>query len=1127
MNQAKTYSSALLFCLCLTFCVTQAPANDLVQLARDPDLSSDGKRLVFAWKGDIWLCNSNGGAIRQMTTSTSTESQPKFSHDDKTIAFISNRTGSNQVFEIPVATGAAKQLTFHTEGYSIEEFSPKGDQLLVKATRDHFWRKGQRFFLIDRQERPVENLVFDAYGDHGRMSPDGTKLLFTREGVRGYRKQYTGSQSAQIWLYDLKSKKFKKLCDNGTGARYPLWHPNGKEFFYVGQQDGTFNLYRRNLANGNETKLTSFTDDAVVMPTISKDGSTIVFRNLFDFYKLDVQSNQLKKIRVVYRGEDQPDPISRVVQSSAAEVTFSKDGLEMAFISGGDLWVMDSVLKEPKQITKTPEEERNPLFSADGKSIYFASDQNGQSDIWIATRADEKKYWWQNDEFNQKQLTKDSEKEYSLKLSPDGKTLAYLRLRGDIWLMNADGTNQRQFLSSWNSPQYDWSPDSRWIVYANSDNNFNRDVWVKKVDGKSPAANLSQHPDNESEPVWSPDGKMIAFTGRRIGDETDLYFVYLTKDEDETTSRDRKLKEALEKFKKTRKKSAPAKSTPAQTTPAKASGATKSSTKTPAKTQPAKSAPGQAAAPQSKPAATTTQAAAAKKKIPEVKIDFDGIADRIRRVSISNSRESNLFWSSDSKKLAFTATIGGKTGIHTISPPSTTAKFFTSTSISGPKWVGNTIYGLVSGRPATVSATGSTTSYTFAARQVVDQRAKNKVAFDMCWREMRDNFYDGNLNNKNWSAIRRKYSAAAENAVDTSTFGDVVNMMLGELNGSHLGFFAGMRRGRSSSSSSTRSTWSERTAHFGLRYDLSFKGPGLRVKDVIHNSPATKAKSRIHAGEIVLSINGTEVDSAMELTQLLNGASDVTYDLRVQSKDGKVRNVLISPISFGQARSLLYDHWIKQNQAAVSKASKDRFGYMHIQGMNMTSFYRFERELYSIANGKDGIVIDVRENGGGSTTDHLLTILTQPVHAITVPRGGGRGYPHDRKVYASWHKPIVVLCNQNSFSNAEIFSHAIKQLKRGRVVGVQTAGGVISTGGTSILDMGFLRKPFRGWYLLNGQDMELNGALPHFVIWPHPGDLPQGKDDQLTKAIKVLDEDVKKWKSRPQPKLIKASERRK
>src|SRR5438067_9941922 len=172
----------------------------------------------------------------------------------------------------------------------------------------------------------------------------------------------------------------------------------------------------------------------------------------------------------------------------------------------------------------------------------------------------------------------------------------------------------------------------------------------------------------------------------------------------------------------------------------------------------------------------------------------------------------------------------------------------------------------------------------------------------------------------------------------------------------------------------------------------------------------------------------------------------------------------------------------------VDRLSKGTLGYLHIAAMDMTSFYKFEEQLYAAGAGKDGLVIDVRENGGGSTTDHLLTALTQPVHAVTIPRGGVPGYPQDRKVYTSWSKPIVVLCNQNSFSNAEIFSHAIKTLNRGRLVGVPTAGGVISTGAAIIMDAGPLRLPFRGCHLVgDGQAMELNGAVPQHVLWPQPG----------------------------------------
>ena len=194
--------------------------------------------------------------------------------------------------------------------------------------------------------------------------------------------------------------------------------------------------------------------------------------------------------------------------------------------------------------------------------------------------------------------------------------------------------------------------------------------------------------------------------------------------------------------------------------------------------------------------------------------------------------------------------------------------------------------------------------------------------------------------------------------------------------------------------------------------------------------------------------------------------------------------------------------------------------------MAWNEFIKFEEEIYARGAGKQGLIIDVRNNGGGFTTDHLLTVLNPPEHAITVPRGGEPGYPQDRRVYATWNKPVTVLCNQNSFSNAEIFSHAIKELGRGKLVGVPTAGGVISTGSQRIMDLGSLRIPFRGWYRKSdGEDMELNGAVPDVVVWSEPGDHALGKDRQIEKAVQVLLKDVEVYLKQPKPKLRRASER--
>jgi tricorn protease len=266
----------------------------------------------------------------------------------------------------------------------------------------------------------------------------------------------------------------------------------------------------------------------------------------------------------------------------------------------------------------------------------------------------------------------------------------------------------------------------------------------------------------------------------------------------------------------------------------------------------------------------------------------------------------------------------------------------------------------------------------------------------------------------------------------------------------------------------------------------------------------------------------------MDLTQVLNGPLDRDIQLVVQraKEDASEElNLTLRPIPYGRLRPMLYEQWLENNRQMVERLSDGKLGYLHIQAMDESSFLEFEQQLYNVGYGKEGLVIDVRDNGGGSTTDHLLTSLTQPKHAITVPRGGGTGYPHDRMIYATWSKPIVVLCNQNSYSNAEIFSHAIKVLGRGKLVGVQTAGGVVSTGVARINDIGVLRAPFRGWFSIrDGKDMELHGAEPDFIVWPAPGELPSGIDKQLEKGVEVLLEEVKQVPALPKPKYATGHE---
>jgi tricorn protease len=1125
-----------------------ASAKELIRLANHPALSPDGKIVAFDWNGDIWTVPIDGGVAKSITTHSAKDSSPKFSPDGKEIAFVSEREGTPQIFVMASTGGAPKQMTFHTAGYTLYEWTPDGKGWLVGTQRDHGWgrRNNDRLQIVkrwdDANKRPADVLIFDDYGQNGTLSAESSLVLFNREGPEWWRKGYSGSQDAQLWAYDRDSKTFTRLATGDNDSRWPMFG-KGSKVYYANGQGGCFNIWERDMSIKQNRQITTFKDDSTVFPCISRDASTIVFRNLFDLYRIKPGVDETPVKIEIYRDDDRPgERVVRNVLSTASSAAFTGDGLEIAMVVGGDVWVMDTELREPRRVTRTAEEERQPIFSPDGQSLYFVSDGGGKPEIWKAVR-DGRKPWFLTDTFKLERMTDDGEQKSALSFSPDGSKLAYIRGRGDLYVADAAGKNAQRIIQSWNDPQYDWSPDGKWIVYALYDNDFNRDIWIKPLDGGREPFNLSRHPYNESSPVWSPDGKVIAFVGERDSKETtDIHFVFLRAEDSEKSSRDRTIEKALEKMQK-------GKGPLPKKEPGPMSG------------------DGDAGQPKTEPPEPKkgTGSTTSGKREP-VTIDFNGIHERIKRVTIANSNEGNLLWSPDSKKLAFSGQVDGQTGTYTIDiPEGVRPTQITTSTGTNARWLrSGSIAWLSAGRPALVSTTPSSTTtattpatttpgtgrgprggasaaaggastgggFAFTVYQEVDLGKKHQAAFDVCWRQMRDGWYDDRMNNRDWNKVREKYRDAAD-TTDPDALTTVVQLMLGELNGSHLGFFAGTqtlptrRPGGPPEEPSADRNWRPVTAHLGVRFDPDYKGPGLKVRDVLPEGPADQKKSWISPGDIITSIDGTNVDMSMDLTTVLNSPPGKEFRLKVIAEEGGGRDVVVRPTTFAIARQLLYKKWINDNRTAVQKLSNGKLGYLHISAMNMPSFRQFEEDLYHAGVGKDGLVIDVRENGGGSTADLLLTALTQPRHAIAVPRGGGQGYPQDRTVYATWNKPIVVMCNQNSFSNAEIFSHAVKTLKRGRVVGVPTAGGVISTGGTPIMDVGFLRMPFRGWYTINdGEDMERHGAVPDVIVWPQPGDMAKGKDAQIEKAVEVLQADVKAWMERPQPKLLKASERK-
>lgn len=1076
------------------------------------EIFPDGKNIAFSWGGDLWKVSSAGGEATRLTQHPATDIRPHFSPDGQNLYFNSNRNGNYQIFKKQLSTGEIELLTPFTEDTHVDDISDDGQTLLVTARRDYHGRNSTRLFEIDINNPSSESSIFNTFARNGQLSPDKNKIIFTREGVESYRKQYQGTQASQVWIYDKQSEKFSQPVKSDKGVRWPIWQPDGKGFYYVGQQDGTFNLYNHHLESNNSKQITFFKDDGVIAPTLSKDGKSLVFQNLFNLYHLSTEEGaKPKKLEIFHLQEDLNQPIKKVTISKTTDISFSESGLEIALAANNDIYVMDTVLKEPVAVTSSPEHESNIVFGKDNKEIFYIKDNGHQSSLCKVTRADDSKFWWESTEFNHQTIFEGSSSISNFSLSPNTEKLVISTTDGLISFITVDGEAAGEIDFCKKSCYPTWSPNSKWITFTSYNDSYNYEIYLAKADASEAPINLSQHPDNDSQSVWSPDGKKIAFLGKRHGSDYDIYIADLY--QEEQSSRAEKIEKARKAMDKDSSYST--KESNDDKTEKDEEEHEKKDDKTKQENQKKENTPAEEK--QKDEEKSSVEENKTEQEPKEEKPFFlKGLAKRFKHIKAEKPIHQ-LRWSANSASL-FLKYRSDK-GIYKVDLKTGKTNKYSDASghiIRVDK--GDKIFMLNNYTPSLVTG-GKAKDYTFKIYAEIEREVYFKNTFNFVWRTLHNEFYDTRMNNKDWSAIREKYADVATKSVHSSTFSRIIYRMLGELNASHTGY--------------SPVPWSpppplkkvtHKVVHLGVRFDTTHQGRGYKINEILPHGPATKEYSQLENGELIVEIDGKAIQPSTPLSDVLNKQIGAEITLKVENLEGESRDVTILPISYANARELSLAAHLEKNEALVDKLSDQKLGYIHIAKMAWQDFEQFERHIHEKGYGKDGLVIDVRENSGGFTADHLLTVLTYQPHASTAYRNGQTGYPQDRIVYSTWTKPIIVLCNQNSFSNAEIFSHAIKNLKRGKVVGVPTAGGVISTMSRKLPNMGSLRLPIRGWFTPDGTDMEMHGAQPDILIWPTPEELTKGIDKQLETATKELLKDVKQYRP-PFKKPIYKSQR--
>jgi tricorn protease len=1049
-------------------------ATDRVRMASTPALTPDGRTLVFEWQEDLWTVPSTGGVAAALTRQPGLDRFPVVSPEGSRVAFLSEREGFPQVYVMPLAGGRPEAATFHSDGAVPQDWYPDGQALLVRGARDQARVLPHRFLTVSTAGRVAEKLLFDERGDWGRLSPDGTKLLFMRDGEDLYRRGYRGSKAASVWLYDVSAGSFSNVARGADGreCRWPLWRPDGKGFYFVREAGEPFgNLFEKDLGAGAEVQRTFFTNAAVIMPAISRDGSTLVFRAGFDFYRWNPAGDrEPARIEIVASPDSGPARTRRVKYDRATNedfggsVNFASDNKQVVFAAGGDLWVMDTVVRDPVQLTSGSGLHDNwAFFTEDLSAILFLRDSGRQVDICRATRKEPEKPWWQNRSFAVDTVLGDGHARSMLRPSPGDRRIAWVEPPGSLWVCDAGGANPRKLLTSPCPLDVDWSPDSAWLAVSVQDSDDNRDVWIVSADGRQPPYNLSRHPNWDGGPAWSPDGRVVAYTGRTYDNDIDIYYAWLRIEDHGKLLRETEAEQAgREDEKKKDDKESPA----------------------------ASNAP---------PA--------------EVRIDFEGLADRVQRVRLPGTSPSHLFWSWDGKALGFRGTVDGKAGTWKIFFPYPDKPASLSSRLGEwVDWRKDFFCWAIDGVPARLDDT-----FPFAVRFERDLADWRRLGFRQMWRALRDEFYDPRLNNLDWNAVLERYESVLDD-VDDAGFARLVGMMIGDLDASHLDFKPAERpNGRGGA-------WKFETGHLGLRFEDGFAGPGLRVKSVIRGAPADREVTRLKPGDVILALNGEAVGPGYDLTRVLNGP--LPRDVRVRfERDGAARELSLPLSGMEAIRDLVREEEAAVARARVAEWSGGRIGYINIAAMKNEDLRQFEKQVYEEGYGREGLVLDVRYNDGGFTADQVLSILCHPRHAVTVPRDGETSYQGSYLSRPFWTKPVIAICNAYTASNGEIFSHAIRNTGRGKLVGQTTQGGVISTSERRILDLGTFRIPHRGWFALpSGEDMELQGAVPDIAVDNPPGAHAAGQDPQLKAAVDALLKDLESLP--PPPKIRYASESR-
>jgi tricorn protease len=1082
--------------------------------------------IVFVYAGDLWIVPREGGDAKRLTTGIGEETDPYFSPDGAMIAFTGAYDGNTDVFVVPAGGGIPKRLTYHPGEDRAVGWTNDGKQVLFSSARESYANIFLRLYTVSLEGGFPAPLPLPM-AESGVYSPDGLSLAY--EPLTQWQpdwKRYRGGQQDVIWIARLADSSIEKLPRENSIDKNPMW---------VG--DRIFFLSDRNSPSGAVTLFAFDTKSKKVVQCVppaeldiksaSAGPGVIAFERFGSILLYDIKANKAQPVSIRVsndllalrpRFEKVGNRVAMPLFSDKPLAAISPTGARAVFEARGEIISVPMEKGDPRNLTNTPGVmERDPSWSPDGKWIAYFSDEAGEYELHLRDQKG-------TGEVKKIKPSNPQTFYYAPTWSPDSKKIAYFDKKLQLWYVEVDkGTpvkvdaNPVGFNEDVMAPS--WAPDSRWITYTRQLPNLLRAVFAYSLEtGK--AEQLTDGLSDARYPAFDKGGKYLYFTA-----STDLgpsiswidlsaiahqatrsvYAIVLRNDQPSPLAPESDEEKVADEK--------------------KSEGAQGEGAKAAEKPEEKK--------PDAEAAAKSSAGATAKKDPDPVRIDLEGIGQRIIALPIPAKPYGELIAGKagtiylvenppvivdpsgpasatvhkfDFEKRKFDKALDGVTAF-VVSANGEKVLYRQGIGSAGNWLIGNAAS---LGTPAAPGAPGGPNMLRMAEMEVrVDPQAEWQQMFKEVWRGERDFFYAPNAHGQDLKALEKLYEPYLKAVAHRSDLNYLFNEMCNQLTVGHM-FVGGGDVPNPSSVSGGLLGADYKLENGRYRFAKVYNGenwnPRLRA-------PLTQPGVNVKAGEYLLAVNGRELRASDNVYSFFESKAGKQVVIKVgPNPDGTgAREVTVVPV--GNEGGLRNLDWIESNRRKVTELSGGRLAYVHLPDTANGGYINFMR-YYFAQTDKQGAVIDERFNNGGYLADYVAETLARKHLSNVYFREGGQDLASPT---AAIYGPKVMLVNEMAGSGGDALPWYFRKLNIGPIIGKKTWGGLVASFPMPrLMDGGLVRAPDGAIYGLNGEwEVENVGISPDIEVELDPAQWRQGRDPQLEKGVAQLLEELKR--NPPQP----------